>query len=347
MSESSVNRQLARLAPGTALRNGLDRIVNGRTGALIVLGTNAELLALSTGGFALDVAYSPPALRELAKMDGAIIVNDDLSRVLSASVHLMPAATVVTTETGTRHRTAERVARQTGLPVVTVSASMGTISLFYDGRSIPVQRPEALLGRANQALQALTGYRERLSDSLARLSALEVQDQVTLRDLALVAQRFEMTSRLADEVAGYVGELGRDGRLVSLQLRDLTADLAGIATGVQRDYATGDTGMHVMSLLAGLHDDDLFDVVMVARALGRGSTVHLDSPLRARGYRQLASIPRLPAPVANGLVERFGSLPAMFGAGAADLSTIEGVGPDLARQIRDGLVHIAEQGYDR
>lgn len=347
MSDDVVTRQLALLAPGTAVRDGLDRIVSSRTGALIVLGDNDELRGLSTGGFAINVPFSATALRELAKMDGAITLSSDLGRILFASVHLMPSAALETSETGTRHRTAERVARQTGLPVVTVSSAMATISLFLDGRRTPVQRPESLLARANQALQALTSYRERLSDSLNRLSTLEVQDQVTLRDLALVTQRFEMTSRLADEVAGYVIELGRDGRLVSLQLRDLTADLAGIASALQRDYATPDSGLHVMSSLHGLRDDDLFDVVMVARALGLGGSLHLDSPIRARGYRQLAAIPRLPAPIANRLVEHFGSLSAMFGMPTAELVGVEGVTPALARLVRDGLVRIAESGYDR
>lgn len=342
-----MGRQLALLAPGTALRDGLDRIVHGRTGALIVLGENDELRALSTGGFAIDVPFSPTGLRELAKMDGAITISTDHTRIVQASVHLMPSPAMETSETGTRHRTAERVARQTGLPVITVSASMGTITLFLSGRTIPVHRPESLLARANQALAALTGYRERLSESLKRLSALEAQDQVTLRDLASVSQRFEMTSRLADEVAGYVVELGRDGRLVSLQLRDLTADLAGVAAALQRDYAPVDGGLPLMSVLHGLRDDDLFDVVMVARALGMGGGLHLDSPVAARGFRQLAAIPRLPGPVATRLVERFGSLSAMFGVPASELATVEGVNSELARHIRDGLVRIAESGYER
>lgn len=347
MSDTLVTRQLASLAPGTDLRDGLDRIVHGRTGALIVLGDSEELRAISTGGFTIDVPLTPTALRELAKMDGAITLSNDHGRILSASVHLMPTPTLPTSETGTRHRTAERVARQTGLPVVTVSAAMGTITLFLAGRTIPVKRPEALLARATQALQALTSYRERLTESLTRLSTLEVQDRVTIRDIALVAQRFEMTSRLADEVAGYVGELGRDGRLVSLQLRDLTADLAGIAASLQRDYAPDQSGVHVMSLLGALHDDDLFDVVMVARALGMTGTAHLDSPVRARGFRQLSAIPRVPGAVVTRLVEHFGSLSMLFGVSATELAAIDGVSPELARQIRDGLLRLAESGYDR
>ena len=174
MSGPNPSRQLAMLAPGTALRDGLDRIVNGRTGALIVLGENEELLGLSTGGFAIDVPFSATALRELAKMDGAITLSNDLDRIHFASVHLMPSAALETSETGTRHRTAERVSRQTGLPVVTVSGAMGTISLFLGGRTLQVQRPESLLSRANQALQALTSYRERLAESLNLVTAAAV-----------------------------------------------------------------------------------------------------------------------------------------------------------------------------
>lgn len=347
MTDDHLTRHRALLAPGTPLRDGLDRIVHGRTGGLIVLGDNEALAAVLTGGFRVDVPFSATALRELAKMDGAITLSADLSRIVWAAVQLMPAADVQTDETGTRHRTAQRVSRQTGLPVVTVSAAMATISLFLDGVRHPVSRPEPLLTRAHQAIQALSGYRDRLSESLERLSTLEVHDQVTLRDVALVAQRFEMTSRLADEVASYVIELGTDGRLVSLQLRDLTADLAGLATAIHRDYSDDQAEHHLWARLHHLPDHDLFDTVVVARSLGIGAGLHLDAPLRARGYRQLTSIPRVSLSVAGALLDHFGSLPELLGASLGDLQAVEGVTPATARTLRDGLAHIAEAGFAR
>src|SRR5699024_9194139 len=159
------------------LREGLDRILRGRTGALVVLGTNPTVESISTGGFPIDVPYSPTSLRELAKMDGAIIYDLERDRLLGAGVHPMPDADIPTDETGTRHRTADRVSVQTGLAVLSVSASMSTISLFIDGHRHLVEHTEEVLSRANQALQTLERYRERLRVLIHRLSTLEVEEQ--------------------------------------------------------------------------------------------------------------------------------------------------------------------------
>ncbi|MFT3876774.1 MAG: DNA integrity scanning diadenylate cyclase DisA [Propioniciclava sp.] len=342
MITSRLPADIVKLAPGTDLREGLDRIVSGHTGALVVLGSNPELEAISSGGFAIDVPFSATGLRELAKMDGAIVLSSDLTRILAASVHLSPSASYPTSETGTRHRTAERVARQIGIPVVTVSASMSTISLFAgDGRQV-VPRPDQLHDRAAQALAAISGHRKRLDESLERLTTLEVHDAVTLRDLAHVAQRFEMTDRLADEVASYVTAMGADGRLAALQLRDLVDDLTPIASLVHRDYAPADVETMAFVGLALLDDHELFDIVLVARALGLPSGMHLDSPLSVRGYRQLSSIPRLPQGVVGRVVAHFGGLPAIYAASVSDLRAVEGVTPARATLIREGLAHIAE-----
>lgn len=335
--------EIVQLAPGTPLRDGLDRIVSGHTGALVVLGTNADLEAISTGGFAIDVAYNATRMRELAKMDGAIVLSGDLSRIIAAAVHLSPSADVPTSETGTRHRTAERVAKQVRIPVVTVSASMDTISLFAGAGRQVVPRPDELLDRVGQALSAIQGNRTRLNASLERLTTLEVHDAVTLRDLAHVAQRFELTNRLADEATSYITAMGADGRLAGLQLRDLVDDLTPVSSLVQRDYVADSAEAMPFAGLSRLDDQELFDIVLVARALGFDPELHLDSPMRPRGYRQLASIPRLPAGVRARLVESFGDLSGLFAASTAELVALEGVSATNARLVRDGLAHIAER----
>ncbi|MFP5416097.1 MAG: DNA integrity scanning diadenylate cyclase DisA [Actinomycetes bacterium] len=343
MSIGRLPDEIVLLAPGTRLRDGLDRIVKGHTGALVVLGTNPELEAISTGGFAIDVPFTATGLRELAKMDGAIVLSNDHARILAAAVHLSPAGAIPTSETGTRHRTAERVAKQAGLPVVTVSSSMATISLFAGAGRQVVPRPEELLDRAGQALSAISGHRQRLTSSLDRLTALEIHDAVTLRDVAHVAQRFEMTNRLTDEVAVYASAMGDDGRLVSLQLRDLVDDLTPLSSLLQRDYVADDADAMPFAGLARLDDNELFDIVLVGRALGFPAGTHLDSPLRPRGYRQLAAVPRLPAGVSARIVEALGDLNAIFSASTADLVAVDGVTPPMARLVRDGLAHIAER----
>ena len=335
---------LARMAPGTPLRDGFERILRGRTGALVVLGRNAVTDRVSTGGFALDVPFSPTALRELAKMDGAIILDLESDRIVSAGVQLMPDPAVDTVETGTRHRTADRVARQSGLPVVSVSASMSTISLFIDTHRHVFEQSDQILSRANQALQTLERYRARVSEVTDRLSSLEVQDQVTVRDVALVAQRLEMVRRLNAELDGYVVELGTDGRLLALQLYELSVGLDDLRELLERDYRPTDDAGFGFAGLANLDLSELLDPAAVVRAIGFRD--HLDNRISVRGYRQVAQINRLPPGLGVRLIEHFGSLLALFGASATELQAVEGVGESRARIIRDGLLRLAEAAYD-
>lgn len=334
---------LARLAPGTPLRDGFERILRGRTGALVVLGDTPEVIGLCTGGFALDVPYTSTALRELAKMDGAIVITTDLSRIVRAGVHLMPDPQLETVETGTRHRTADRVSRQTGVPVATVSASMSTIALFIDGVRRPLETSEQILNRANQAVQTLERYRERLWQVTGRLSVLEVEDQVTIKDLALVAQRLEMIRRLQRELEAYVLELGTDGRLLALQLYELGAGLDELTELLAMDYRPSESAGLDFEALDGLSTSRLLEPAEVARALGFNS--HLDTRTSARGYRQLAQINRLPSAYSARLIEHFGNLQGIFAATTAELQEVEGVGESRARLIREGLTRLAESAY--
>lgn len=337
-------RHRALIAPGTPLREGLDRILRGRTGALVVLGTNPVVEAVSTGGFPIDVPYSPTSLRELAKMDGAIIYDLEHDRLLGAGVHLMPDASIPTDETGTRHRTADRVSVQTGLAVLSVSASMSTISLFIDGHRHLVEHTDEVLSRANQALQTLERYRERLRILIHRLSTLEVEEQVTVRDFALVAQRMEMVRRLQHELDGYVVELGVHGRLLNLQLHELKAGLSDLQYLLEEDYRA-DNENFGLAALQPLNTTDLLDPLIVARKVGFANNEHLDARIAARGLRQLAQISRLPAGYGERLLDHFGSLQALFAASPTELQSVEGIGESRAKIIRDGLTRLAESAF--
>ena len=214
---------LASIAPGTTLRDGLERILRGRTGALLVLGSDKVVDSISTGGFFLDVPFTATGLRELAKMDGAMILDRDAGRILHAAVHLMPDPSIVSEETGTRHRTADRVARQSGFPVISVSQSMQIIAVYVGEIRYVLEDSGQILSRANQALATLERYKLRLDEVSSTLSALEIEDLVTVRDVTAVSQRLEMVRRIATEIAEYVVELGTDGRLLALQLDELIA----------------------------------------------------------------------------------------------------------------------------
>jgi diadenylate cyclase len=338
---------LALVAPGTALRDGLERILRGRTGALIVLGHDRSVELLCTGGFPLDVEFSSTRLRELCKMDGAVVLSSDGTRIVRAAVHLMPDSMIPTEESGTRHRTAERVAKQTGHPVISVSQSMHIIGLYVNGHRHVIDDSAAILSRANQALATLERYKARLDEVSGTLSALEIEDLVTARDAIAVVQRLEMVRRIADEIEGYVIELGTDGRLLALQLDELMAGVDGDRALIIRDYLPSARRVRpveeALAELDRLSANELIDLGAVSKSLGYPSTAEaLDGAVSPRGYRLLAKVPRLPAPVVDRLAEHFGSLQRLLGATVEDLRTVDGVGDARARTVREGLSRLAE-----
>jgi len=337
---------LGAIAPGTPLRDGLERILRGRTGALIVLGQDRLVDSISTGGFKIDVPFTATALRELAKMDGAIVIDSDATRIHTANVHLMPDNSIPSDETGTRHRTADRVAKQTGHPVISVSQSMQIIAAYVGGTRYVLEDSGQVLARANQALATLERYKVRLDEVSSTLSALEIEDLVTVRDVAIVAQRLEMVSRIAREIEGYVVELGTDGRLLSLQLEELVTGVSEERAIVVRDYQAGrrrnKTPESVLAAMESLDPIDLVDIGQVAKALGLGGAENLDGAVTPRGYRLLAKVPRLPAPVIDGLVSHFDTLQKLLSAGVEELQFVDGVGELRARSVRESLSRLAE-----
>jgi diadenylate cyclase len=314
-------------------------------GALIVVGDGPAVLNICSGGFLLDAEFTPQRLSELAKMDGAIILASDGTRVARANVHLVPDPDIPTNETGTRHRTAERVARQISVPVITVSEEMGVVSVHYQGNKQTLDRIPRVLARADQALQILGRYKSRLDGVTGALSALEVEDLVTVRDVVAVLQRAEMVRRIAEEIEGYVVELGLDGRLVELQLEELTGGVLSDLRLVGKDYFVESPEWmltQVTSRLARISDDELLDLRVVASVLHLPTDLDLDSSLQPRGFRLLSKIPRLPETIAAHVIERFGTLPKVMRASLADLVEVEGVGEARARAIKDGLSRVAE-----
>jgi len=347
-----LRQTLARLAPGTALRDGLERILRGRTGGLIVLGYDDAVESICDGGFRLDVEFSATRLRELSKMDGAVVLATDARRILRANVQLVPDPTIPTEESGTRHRTAERTAIQTGHPVISVSQSMSIVSVYVEGRRHVLTDSATIMSRANQALATLERYKARLDEVTQTLSALEIEDFVTLKDAMTVVQRLEMVRRIADEIAGHVVELGSDGRLIALQLDELVGGVGLDRKLVVRDYLLDDGavpgGQDTMEgdVLAGLDDLDgteLLDLVLIAGAFGYPPAPELlDRQISPRGHRLLARVPRLPGGVQDRLVAHFGSLQALLAATADDLQSVDGIGDARARVVREGLSRLAE-----
>lgn len=338
---------LRAVAPGTPLREGLESILRARTGALIVVGDNPEVMRLVDGGFRIDSEFQSASLYELAKMDGAIILSQDARRILAANATLIPDPGVPSHETGIRHRTAERVARQTGHLVIAISQRRHIISLYKGSTKYTLRDIAVILTKANQALQTLEKYKSVLDQALTNLSALELEDLVTVTDVVLVVQRTEMVRRIVAEIDRYIWELGTEGRLVSMQLEELVANVAEEGALIIRDYlAAGETRAvdAVRDLMGGWESEDLLDLAGIARILGLGTTPSaLENPVCPRGYRILRKIPRLPMPVIENLVNHFGTLQKVLRASIEELDEVEGIGEVRARAIKEGLRRLREQ----
>ncbi len=343
INEEDRQHVLALLAPGAELREGIEGIIRASCGALIVIGSTPEVEPLVSGGFVIDIAATSQRIAELAKMDGALVLDAGATRVLRANVDLVPDPSILTRETGTRHRSAERTAKQTGQAVIAVSSAFGGVTVYHGDTKRTLEEVSALLVRANQALSTLERYRSRLDEVSSALSAREVEDAVTVRDVVLALQRAEMMRRIAGEVADHVIELGTEGRLIQLQLDELVSSVADVRGLVVRDYLGDQRRKPSRALgdVAALTTNELLDAERVATTLAYHAE-QLGRPVMPRGYRLLSQIPRLPTSVVERLVAHFGTLPRIMGASPSELDDVEEVGESRARAIHEGLRRLAE-----
>jgi len=337
---------IAKVAPGTELRQAVDDVIRSHEGALIVVGDPHELSFLYSGGIRLDAPFRPQLLYELAKMDGAIIVDPSVRRLAWANVQLMPDPTIPSDETGTRHRTAERVAKQTGALVVSVSQQRETVTVFVGKARHQLDPVADVLAKTNQALGTLETYRQRLEQVLTRLTALEFQNAVVLDDVLVVMQRAEMTSRMAERITRDCVELGSEGRLIRLQLEELVGDVPAERDAIVRDYHVAGAGDEATAALQSLRQfsyQELLEFGRLAELLGFERQLNpLDHSVAPRGYRILSHIPRLPEPVVRRVVGDLGSLDAVVRASQRELESVDGVGAVRAREIREGLRRLQE-----
>jgi diadenylate cyclase len=337
---------LDRIAPGTEVRQGIDDIIRSHEGALIVFGDPEALSFLYSGGMRIDLPFSAQHLYEVSKMDGAIIIDDPISKIAWVNVQLMPDPTISSAETGTRHRTAERVAKQTGALVVSVSQQRETVTIFQGQKRYQLDPVPIVLAKTNQALATLDTYRERLEQVLTRLTALEFQNAVVLDDVLVVLQRAELTTRMAEEIERNCVELGAEGRLIRMRLIELLGDVPGEKAAVVADYhAESARPRAVLALegLAALSYHELLEFERLLELLGYPRTLNpLDHSVTPRGYRVLANIPRLPQGVIEKVVEDLDGLDAIVRASQRDLEAVQGVGAARARDIREGLRRLQE-----
>lgn len=344
------------VAPGTLLREGLENVLRAKTGGLIIVGISTDLMEMMDGGFAIDCEYTPAHLYELSKMDGAIILNEDATRILFANTQLTPDKSVGSAQTGIRHRTAERVARMTGKLVISVSQRRAIITLYKGPLQYELREPGMIFSKSTQAIRTLERYKRVLSQELSELGALEFEDMVTMSEVVNVIQKFDVVLRIRDEIESYITELGSDGRLVQMQLDDLMVNVEDEARRLLRDYQKSnkpeskseielkDMFGAMKKTSAKVYDTEYIDTNRIVKCLGYTNHGNiLEEHLVTRGYRILHRIHRLRPTVINRLVDHFGHLPAILSASIEELDEVDGIGAGLARQIKEGLRRLQEQ----
>lgn len=332
------------LAPGTQMREGLDNVLRAKTGGLIVLNDSDQILKLVDGGFAINAEYNPNYIYELGKMDGAIVLSTDLKKILYANTQLNPDASTPTFETGTRHRTADRVAKQTGAIVIAISQRRHVITVYKNNIKFILRDSSIILGRANQAVQTLEKYVSVLEKVVVNLDVMEFQDLVTLYDVVTSVQRTEMVLRVVWEVERYVCELGNEGRLVSMQMHELVENVERDGILMLRDYVqAGADYNEIYRHLQTISLEELIKLDNVARIMGYGGVPMVDTLVSPRGYRMLSRIPRIPASVIDNIVKNFKELKWVMEASYEELDNVEGIGEARAKAIKNGLRRLREQ----
>jgi len=330
------------MSPGTQLREGLDNILRAKTGGLIVLNDSEEILNIVDGGFTINSDYTPAYIYELAKMDGAIVISSDLKKILYANTQLMPNSSIPTQETGTRHRTAQRIAKQTGCIVVAISQRRNVITVYKDDIKYVVRDSNEVLARANQAIQTLEKYVYVLERVISSLNLL--QDLVTLLDVVTSIQRTEMVMRIVCEIETYICELGNEGRLISMQLAELVKGVEQEGSLLIKDYCSGSTNYNNIARgIEKLSSEELLDVDILAKILGYSGVTLVDTLISPRGYRILNKIPRIPTVIIENLVKHFKELQAVMEASCEELDLVEGIGEARAKAIKNGLRRLKEQ----
>ncbi len=341
-SKDGLLHALKMISPGTPLRKGIESVLRAKTGGLIVLDCNDEVMKIVDGGFRIDADYSPAYLYELAKMDGAIVLSEDSRKILLANTQLIPNYSIPTTETGTRHRTAERVARQTGAIVISISQRRNVITVYRGDDKYVVEEISEVFSKANQALQTLQKYKDVLEHATNNLNSLEFNDLVTIYDVIIVVQSIERVMRVSNIIEGYLINLGDDGYLVRMQLEELIGDTKKNRLLILKDYKKENIDLdECQKKIRNLSEEDLLNKVKIAKVLGyTGISEDMDLQVQSKGYRMLNKVHRLPASIIENLVNYFGNFQEILQASIQELDEVEGIGEIRASYIKNGLIKL-------
>ncbi|VVB78340.1 DNA integrity scanning protein DisA [uncultured archaeon] len=296
---------LRKLSSGTGLREALNDIVVSGMGGLIVI-SNSNTFNVFKGGFYVNCKFSSKKLFELAKMDGAIILSEDFRKILHANTLLVPSMEFESSETGTRHQAAERTAKQINGLVIAVSERRGTISIYYGNSRYVLQSTHELLRRATETLQILEKQIEVFNELITNLNVLEVTNLVSIADVCTILERLEMIRKMTNIINEYLVELGKDGIILRMRMRELTRGIEEKEDFIIRDYITRPS--RVRPFFDSLNFDELLDLDNIARVLFARS---LDTGVTPRGYRLLNKT-HLAKSEIESLIKHFKNLDGVF-----------------------------------
>jgi diadenylate cyclase len=347
LGEKSINEVLQFIAPGTPIREGIENVLRANTGGLIVVGYNDKVKSIVDGGFEINCSFSPSFLYELAKMDGAIILNELGNKILFANAQLAPNSEISSTETGMRHRTAERVARQTKSLVIAISQRRNVITLYQGNFRYSLKDISVILTKANQAIQTLEKYKVVLEQSITNLSILEFEESVTYNDFLLVLHRFEMVLKIKNELLSFLHELGTEGRLIRLQMNEILMELEEETLLIIKDYAfeRDIKAREVLQRMQAMTASGNIEDTVLLKLMGYLGYVHLEENKKPRGYRILHKIPRLPSIIIENLISSFGELSKIMMATVEELDEVEGIGEVRAKKIKEGFKLVKDRLY--
>ena len=348
-NETGKNQELYQIlkmvAPGTDLREGLENILKARTGALIVISDSEEVMKLADGGFKINEEYTPAKMYELAKMDGAIVLSKDAKKIVLANTQLIPDASIPTIETGTRHRTSERMAKRTNELVISISQRRNLITIFKGNFRYVIKESANVLSRANQALQTVEKYKATFDETISTLNEFEFDDVVTLENVVISVQRAELCMRVVNEVNRYIIELGDEGRLIELQLTELTKNLDIEEYLLIKDYIRGEiTVEDALDKISDLSRQELMDSNNIVKLLGYDTETRMeDIEVSPKGYRQLSKIPKTPINIIDNMNKLLGDFKHIIRATIEELDDVEGIGEVRAKNIKQGIKRMHEQ----
>ncbi|MEI7615171.1 MAG: DNA integrity scanning diadenylate cyclase DisA [Actinomycetota bacterium] len=337
---------LKRVAPGTDLRLGIEYMLQAKTGGLLVLGDSEAVLKITNGGFYIGCNFAAAKLYELGKMDGAIILSSDTKRILYANTHLFPNPEIPSSETGTRHITAERAAKQTRELVISISQKRDAVTLYIDNIKYILEEPRIIQSKANLAIQTLEKFKNGLDHLLLNLTVRELEGIATLFDVGSIFQRAIIVHKTAKEVNKYIYELGKDGRLLKMQIEELMDNVEEDFIKIIKDYVQLGVKTEPSKLrdkILNIESDEIVELETITKILGYASQENLiEFNVLPKGYRIISEVIRLPLGVITNIINKFGNLRSIMDANPEDLASVIGVGKIRAKSFIERLKKYSE-----